>query len=222
MIVNRISKSTEDYLKCVYKLSLDLDPVLPNHVADELNISAAAVTKMIKRLKDMNMIRYARAKGITLTPKGKQIALHVLRHHRLLELFLNKLLGFTWDRVHEEAERLEHVISEEFEDRIDRLLGYPTHDPHGAPIPTKDLHMPDEQYPRLVDLNDGDHGWIQYIGSENPQLLRYIGEMGMYPGAKIRLMSREPFNGPITLLVSDKAYIIGPELAKHIYVKVEL
>jgi DtxR family Mn-dependent transcriptional regulator len=143
----------------------------------------------------------------------------VLRHHRLLELYLTKLLGFSWDQVHAEAERLEHVISEEFENRIDQMLGHPTHDPHGAPIPSKEGFMPKEQYPKLSDLNAGDQGTIQYIKNEDPSLLQYIGGLGMYPGTRIEIVSIEPFGGPISILVSNKKKIIGKELAEQILIK---
>jgi DtxR family Mn-dependent transcriptional regulator len=213
------TKSTEDYLKCVFILSEEYDVVSPVLVAEYLDISSPAVTKMIRKLQDENFIRYIKKKGISLTAKGKKIALEIIRRHRLLELYLIKALGYTWDKVHEEAERLEHVISEEFEEKIDDWLGHPTHDPHGAPIPTKDGKLPEEHFVSLDELTVGEQAIIQRINKEDAELLRYIGSLGMYPGTSIVILSKEPFGGPIHIVVENKKQLIGKELALHICVK---
>ncbi len=213
-----IGQAGEDYLKCIYQLSLENEIVTPTLVAEYFRISPAAVTKMVKRLKEFNLIHHERGQGLTLTSPGKKVALEVLRHHRLIEQYLYQALGYTWDEVHEEAERLEHVISETFVEKIDALLGYPTHDPHGSPIPGKNGEIDDVQYPLLSDLEPGKKAIVRRVGRDDASMLRYIGTLGLYPGAEVDVISKEPYGGPINILVSGKKRAIGSELAGHVFV----
>jgi len=215
-----LGQSAEDYLKSVYKLAREHPVVIPSQVADHLGISAAAVTKMVKRLEEMNLIRYSRRQGIRLTSAGEKIALRVIRHHRLIELYLIEALQFTWDQVHEEAERLEHVISESFEDKIDAFLGFPTRDPHGAPIPGKDGRIEHTRSRRLADLEPGQGGIIQQVNNDDPALLRYMGELGLYPGVEVILIARDPFGGPYRIRIGGRQHVIGPEVARNVFISI--
>jgi DtxR family Mn-dependent transcriptional regulator len=216
-----LGAAIEDYLKAIYQLSLASERVAPSTVATKLGISQAAVTKMIKRLRTRRLVRYGRPQGVVLTDSGRRVALEMIRHHRLLEAYLYKALGYSWDEVDREAEILEHAISEEFEDRIDQLLGHPTHDPHGSPIPTKDGRVEDVDFPALGDLAVGQRGTIRRVDGRDPDKLRYLGELGLYPDTPIQLLEREPFGGPLQLLVKGKKRAIGPELARHVFVAVQ-
>ena len=159
-----IGQTGEDYLKRIYGLSLRHEIVTSSLIAEQLKVSAAAVTKMTKRLRELQLLTQDRSQGLRLTPAGRKIALEVIRHHRLIELYLCEALGYTWDQVHEEADRLEHVISERFAEKIDALLGHPTHDPHGAPIPDKNGEIEDVRYPSLDTLEPGQEATIQQVG----------------------------------------------------------
>ena len=215
------STAVEDYVKAVYKLSLDNKRVAPSHVADLLGVSSAAVTKMVKKLQELRLVHYDRSKGLKLSPTGEKIALEVIRHHRLLELYLTEALGYTWDEVHQEAEKLEHVISEHFEDQIEKQLGFPTHDPHGSPIPTRDGRV---DVPRdlrvLADLRPGEKAIIRQVSDGDPGMLNFLGGLGMYPGTGIEMVTKEPYGGPFRIRVSGKDHAIGSELAEHVFVSV--
>jgi DtxR family Mn-dependent transcriptional regulator len=213
--------AVEDYLKTIYQISLSTKRVAPSSVATKLGVSQAAVTKMVKRLRERRLVRYARPQGVVLTESGRRIALEMIRHHRLLEAYLHQALGYSWDQVDREAEVLEHVISEDFEDRIDRLLGFPTHDPHGSPIPTKDGRMEDAEFPPLSDLEAGQRGTIRRVNGQDPDMLRYLGDLGLYPNTEVQVLEREPFGGPIRLLVNGKRRSIGAELARNVFVFLE-
>ncbi len=216
-----IGATGEDYLKVIYKLGLSFELVTPSMVAEQLEVSPAAVTKMIQRLQDKNVLRYSRKKGLVLTAAGEKIALEVLRHHRLIEMFLMEALGYSWDQVHDEAEKLEHVISEEFETRIDDYLGNPTHDPHGAPIPTKDGKIETIVYPSMADMEAGQIGYVRQVNNDNSELLKYVGNMGIYPGVKIELIRKEPFGGLYYVNIDGQEQILGRELLHYIFVSIE-
>ena len=213
-----IGQTGEDYLKLVYQLSLDHQVVTRSLIAEQFQVSAAAVTKMIKRLKELKLLASENGQGLCLTPAGKKVALEVVRHHRLLELYLYEALDYTWDQVHEEAERLEHVISKRFVDKIDALLGHPTHDPHGAPIPGKNGEIETVRYPSLDDLEPGQEAIIQRVAKDDASMLRYMGELGLYLGTEVKLVSKEPYGGPIYLLVDGRQCAIGAELAGNVLV----
>jgi DtxR family Mn-dependent transcriptional regulator len=210
--------AVEDYIKTVYTLSLDHSKVSPSLVAVHLEVTPAAVTKMVVRLKDLKLIRYSREKGLRLTPPGEKMALKTLRQHRLIELYLMKALGYTWDQVHDEADRLEHVISDRFEEKIAVFLGDPTHDPHGDPIPTKEgkVYMT-EQVP-ITHLEPRERAVISRVNDSDPEMLAYLGELGMYPGTPIELIDRSRFGGPYRVKVSGKSHSIGVELAENVFV----
>lgn len=215
------SKAVEDYLKAVYKLSLDKNKVTPSHVAEHLKVSSAAVTKMVQKLQDLKLVHYGRTRGLKLTTAGEKIALEVIRHHRLLELYLTEALGYGWDEVHQEAEKLEHVISEHFEERIEKLLGYPTHDPHGSPIPTRDGRVETRSLRVLTALRPGEEAVIRQVSDKDAAMLNFLGGLGMYPGARIEIVTKEPYGGPLRIRVGGKDQAIGSELAEHVFVSDE-
>ncbi|HEV2529911.1 MAG TPA: metal-dependent transcriptional regulator [Thermomicrobiales bacterium] len=214
----RITHAMEDYLKAVYRLKSDGGAVTTQRLADELGISGPSVTNMVKRLDELKMVRHARYQGVELTDAGERVALEVLRHHRLLEVYLAESLGFPWDEVHAEAERLEHLVSDELERRIDRALGHPTFDPHGAPIPSSDGVMPTHSDRRLVDLDPGDVAVVEQVSDRDPEQLRYLATLGLRPGQRVELMERLPFEGPIRLRVGDDEHLIGAPLARIVFV----
>ncbi len=211
--------AVEDYMKAIYELGRDGPAPAPKAVAEVLGVSLPAVTKMVRRLTELRLVTYARAEGIALTPAGRKVALEVLRHHRLLEVYLKEALGYSWDQVDEEAEKLEHHISEEFEDRIDRMLGFPTRDPHGAPIPTKDLRIHDPPRPTLAEVAPGTAVTVARVSDRDPALLRYLGELGLYPEARVEIVERAPFGGPLRLIVDGEPRDVGDELARHVFVE---
>lgn len=217
-----ISQSSQDYLKTIYKLTHGQNPVASvttSLIAEHRAVAPASVTNMLKKLAAMKLVEHTPYQGVVLTSTGKRIALEVLRHHRLLELYLSEILGFDLDKVDEEADRLEHVISEEFEDKIDRMLGYPTVDPHGAPIPRKDGSIEYDHYLCLADIPAGANVRVRQVSDQSAEMLRYMATMGIKPNVEIEVVSRAPFNGPLEIVVNgEAAYSLGLEVAAHIYV----
>jgi DtxR family Mn-dependent transcriptional regulator len=213
-----VGAAVQDYLKRIYKLSEHEQRCTPSLLAERLGVSAPAVTKMMKRLQELNLVSYARSEEIRLTEAGEKIALETIRHHRLLELYLMEALGYTWDQVDSEAEKLEHVISEEFEEKIDRFLGFPTHDPHGDPIPTKDGVVESIKHAALAELEPGTRAVVRRVTDGDPDMLRYLGRLGLYPDAPVEVLGREPYGGSIHLRVSGDEKSIGRELAAHVFV----
>lgn len=214
-----ITAAMEDYLKVIYRLSEDGVKVSTQGIAERLGVAAPSVTGMIKRLADLNLVRHERYREIALTPAGQKAALEVVRHHRLLELYLAEALGYSWDEVHDEAERLEHTISEEFEARIDRALGFPTTDPHGDPIPSLSGTIQRIPEDRLSSLVSGESAMISRVSDSSPEKLRYLATMGMYPDTEIHLVERLPFDGPLRIRVGEDEHIVGHELANSIHVQ---
>ncbi|RMF60333.1 MAG: metal-dependent transcriptional regulator [Calditrichaeota bacterium] len=213
------TEAIEDYLKTIFEIQRTRGKVATSVLAKQLGIAPASVTGMIKRLSEMNLVTYQPYQGVRLTPAGKKIALEVIRHHRLIELFLKEALGVPWDKVHEEAEKWEHVLSEELEERIDALLGYPTHDPHGAPIPDRDGKMPTSSTTTIADLSPGSKATIVEVDDSDPELLRYLGTLALYPQTSLLVVAVAPFEGPITLQVEGKDIVLGRKVAEQIYVK---
>jgi len=211
-----LSQAVEDYLKAIYKLETEEKGASTTRIAEALDISSASATNMIKRLSKMGLVDYQSYKGASLTSSGRKIALEIIRHHRLLELYLLEVMGYSWDEVHDEAEKLEHHISEQFEDKIAELLDNPTHDPHGDPIPTKDGVMPEMEMEILIDAEEGHQYMVSRVKNQDPELLRYLEKIGLLPGAKLTVKEKGPFKGPITLLVEDKEQVLGNEVAEHI------
>jgi DtxR family Mn-dependent transcriptional regulator len=213
------NETIQDYLKAIYEIQREKNKVATTTLANHLGIAPASATGMIKKLSEMNLITYRKYQGVELTKAGEKIALEVIRHHRLIELFLSEALGVPWDKVHEEAEKWEHVLSEEMEDRIDKLLGFPTSDPHGSPIPKRNGEMKDTATVRLSDLKIGEKATIAEVSDLDPELLRYVGKLGLYPKTKIIVNGIAPFDGPFEIHVGDQKHTIGRKAANHILVK---
>jgi DtxR family Mn-dependent transcriptional regulator len=214
-----ITAAMEDYLKVIYRLSEDGKRATTQAIAERMNVAAPSVTGMIKRLAELKLVEHERYRWVTLTPTGEKAALEIVRHHRLLELYLAEALGYSWDEVHDEAERLEHTISEEFEARIDRALGYPTFDPHGDPIPSASgtiQAVPDD---RLSALKPGERATISRVDDTSPDKLRYLGTMGLYPDTEVEVVERQPFGGPLLVRVGEAEHYVGTELADTIHVE---
>jgi len=219
---NTFSESVQDYLKSIYKLASAEAPatVTTSLIAQRMQVSAASATKMIKKLAELTLLDHAPYQGVALTPSGEKIALEIIRHHRLLELYLSQALGFGWDQVDAEADRLEHAISEDFEDRMDEVLGYPTVGAHGEPIPTKDGAIATHEYRRLSDLDVGQTAPVRQVSDRNPELLRYLDEKGVHLGAVIAVEEKAPFQGPMLISIDgEHRHYIGVEVAKSVFVE---
>lgn len=213
-----ISASVENYLKTIYQLGIDGETVTTTALADALCISAASATNMIKKLATMKLVRHSPYQGVELTKAGRKIALEVIRHHRLVETFLADALGVPWDRVHAEAEKIEHVISEDLEERIADFLGDPTLDPHGDPIPTKDGAVVATISKSLTDLAPGSRATIQRVSAQDPARLRYLRELGLVPQATVEIVEMSPFDGPIRVRVDDgEEHSLDHALARQIW-----
>jgi DtxR family Mn-dependent transcriptional regulator len=215
------SQSVEDYLKAIYKLESTLEGkgVPTSKLAGEMGVANASVTNMVKRLSDLGMVTYESYYGSKLTESGKKIALEMIRHHRLLELYLAEMLGYSWDQVHDEAEKLEHHISEQFEDKISELLNDPKFDPHGDPIPTKDGLMPELGLKSLSNVDIDKSFEVRRVKNQTPDLLRYLDEHGLTPGAEVIIKKKEPFDGPLELSVDGNKITLGYKIATDILVK---
>ncbi len=212
-----LSQSVEDYLKAIYILETEGEGATTTNIAENLQVSNASVTNMLKRLATMNFIEHKSYKGAQLTETGTKIALEILRHHRLLELYLKEIMGYSWDEVHDEAEKLEHHISEQFEDKIAELLDHPTHDPHGDPIPSKDGVMPEIASLSVCDAEEGKSYLIGRVKDQDPELLRYLEKSGVIPGVKIKILEKAPFEGPIKVLLENEEFTFGYSIARQVY-----
>lgn len=217
-----LTHAIEDYLKEIYKLSKKKKRATTNDLADRLDVTPASVSGMIKKLSktDPPLVEYKKHRGVVLTAEGEQVALEIIRHHRLIELFLHQILGFPWDQVHEEADRLEHVISEEFEERIAEALGNPLHDPHGDPIPTTDLEIPPSSSQPLSDLRTGDRAVIQRVKDSEPELLAYLSGLGLIPQIRTEIIDYSPFDENLTIQIEGQkeTIVLGKRVTKQIFV----
>src|SRR3989442_15973847 len=217
------SSAVEDYAKAIYALAAESDgPVSTNAVAERLGVTPASASAMVKRMDGLGLARHAPYHGVELTQRGSQLALEVLRHHRLLELYLAESLGLPWDRVHDEAEVLEHVLSEELEELIAVKLGDPKRDPHGDPIPTRELTIEEEDTETLESLEPGARGRFVRISDSDPSMLRYLAERGIAPGANFEIVEKQPFGGPAFTRFGDQVHVIGGELAARMRVEVQV
>jgi DtxR family Mn-dependent transcriptional regulator len=217
----RPTEAIEDYAKAIYALSLRGDgTVTTNALAERLGVTPASVSAMVKRLADRGLAEHVPYRGVALTADGRRVALEVLRHHRLLELFLAEHLGVPWDRVHEEAEALEHVLSEYLEARIAAKLGDPTHDPHGDPIPDAGLHIDEGESRSLSDCAPGMRGSFARVSDAEPEMLRYLDDRGVRLGDELEVVDRQPFGGPLTVRVGDRLHTLGGRLADAMRVEV--
>ena len=203
----------QDYVKEIYKLRLEGKRATTSAIAERLGVRPPSVTAMVKRLSALGLAEHAPYRGVELTQAGDRVALEVIRHHRLLELYLAQALGLSLDEVHSEADRLEHALSEELEARIDRSLGYPTHDPHGDPIPDAALRLDRKRLRTLASLEPGDEATIKRVPDGDDELLRYLAKLALVPGKKVKLRSAEPFGGPLTVRVGKAEHAISRELA---------
>ena len=221
-VPHETSSAVQDYAKAIYALERrGQGAVSTNALAERLHVTAASASGMVKRLDEMGLVSHEPYRGVELTPDGLRLALEVIRHHRLLELYLAEQLGVPWDRVHEEAEVLEHVLSEELEELIAAKLGNPTRDPHGDPIPTPDLRLVEPDTLALDALENGARGTFVRVLDSDPEMLRYLAERGIAPGARFEIVNRQPFGGPLfARFGGGEVQVLGGALARAMRVEV--
>ncbi len=211
-----LTVAVQDYLKAIYALETAGERVTTSALAARMGVSAPSATAMAKRLAELGLVERAPYKGVALTEDGRRSALEMLRHHRLLERYLADRLGLSLDEVHAEADRLEHALSEELEAKIDAELGYPTRDPHGDPIPDRELRLKAGRDRTLADLKPGERASVSRVPNDDPELLRYLAELGLVPGSDVELVSVAPFAGPVTVRTDCGDHAISRELAERI------
>jgi len=214
--------AVEDYAKAIFTLEgRTAQPVSTTALAERLGITAGSVSAMLRKLDELGLITHLPYRGVRLTPEGRRLALEIVRHHRLLELFLTESLEMSWDRVHDEAEVLEHVLSEELEALIAAKLGNPTIDPHGDPIPSAELELDERATHAIESLQPGDAGTFVRVSDSDPGMLRYLAECGIAPGDRFEVLSRQPFGGPLFLRFGERDQTIGGELARAMRVELD-
>jgi DtxR family Mn-dependent transcriptional regulator len=215
------STAVQDYAKAIYALEgRDGETVTTNALAERLGVTAASASGMVKRLGELGLVEHQPYHGVSLTESGQRVALEVIRHHRLLELYLVTSLGVPWDRVHEEAEVLEHVLSEELEELIAAKLGDPTLDPHGDPIPTRELKLKEPATQSLQALEPGARGIFARVSDSHPDMLRFLAQRGIAPGSELEVIDKQPFGGPLFVRFGDDVHVLGGELALAMRVEV--
>ena len=213
------SPAVEDYLKTIFHLSSDGGTAGTSAVAERLGVTAGSVTGMLKRLAEQGFVEHVPYYGARLTETGQQRAVAIIRRHRILELFLVEVLGYSWDEVHEEAERLEHSVSVRLIDRMSEVLGRPESDPHGAPIPSAEGRLDERRYPSLADIDAGHRAVLRRVSDEDPEALRYLAGMGLRPGAEIEVIERAPFEGPLRIRVGGAEQVLGRRFAATLQVE---
>ena len=211
-----LTAPVEDYLKAIYTIGKGTGAAATNEIAQRLALAPASVSGMVRRLADQGLLAYERYHGVKLTDTGRRAALRTLRRHRVIEAYLAQALDYPWDRVHAEAERLEHAASDELVDRMAATMGEPEVDPHGAPIPTRDGAVDETEYTSLADLAVDVPGVVMRVADEDPAMLRYLAELSVVPGKRVTVKSRAPYGGPITLAVGRQEISVGPALAAHV------
>lgn len=211
--------AVEDYLKAIYQLSEAGAPVSTSAIADRLGIAAGSVTGMLKRLAEAGLVEHTRYYGARLTENGVLTAVRTIRRHRILERFLVDVLGYTWDCVHDDAERLEHVVTDEMIDRMAGVLGAPDADPHGAPIPSALGEFNEQVFPSLADMERGERAILRQVPDDDAAALRYLAELQLTPGASLEVVDVAPFNGPMHVLINGAEQVLGRELATKIKVE---
>jgi len=214
-----INRSTEDYIKNIYKLQREGEKVTTSALAAHLQLSDPSVTDMVKKLSEKGYVRYAPYKGVDLTPSGKRIAMRILRRHRLWEMFLVRFLGYSWDQIHDEAERLEHVTSELLEGKIDEALGFPSVDPHGDPIPTVDGELGHQEYTALDQCETGDVVKVLRVSDDEPRILQHATRLGVRLNTRITIREKMPFDGSMTVKVGSKEQFFSQQVAAAIFVE---
>lgn len=216
--VEPLTAPVEDYLKAIYAFERDGNAAATNDIAQHLSIAPASVSGMVQRLADQGLVAYERYRGVRLTATGRRAALRTIRRHRVIEAYLVQALGYGWDTVHEEAERLEHAASDTLIDRMAEAIGEPVTDPHGAPIPTRDGTIDETPHQSLADAAVGTTTRVVRVGDEDPGMLRYLDSLGLRPGAEVTLTERAPFDGPLTLEVGSATCQVGAALASRVLV----
>ena len=217
--VPELTGPVEDYLKVIYELERSGKPAETNAIAETLGIAPASVSGMVRRLAEQGLITHERYRGASLTSSGRRAALRTLRRHRVIEAYLTQALGYSWDRVHDEAERLEHAASDELIDRMAAAIGEPETDPHGAPIPSRDGTLPEDRGVQpLSSLQVGERARVERVSDKNGERLRYFAELGLVPGATVEVTGREPFDGPISLVIEENTRSVGPAVASQVLV----
>ncbi len=214
-----LTAPVEDYLKAIYELEQRHGAAATTDVAQALAVAPASVTGMIRRLASQGFLDHVPYRGVQLTDLGRRAALRTIRRHRILESYLTAVLGYPWDRVHDEAERLEHAASDDLIERMAAALGHPDADPHGAPIPTAEGQVDERRHRTLADLAIGETTRMVRVSDKNPSLLRYLAEIALQPGVEVTLVARAPFDGPITLRIGADEPIVGPNLAAQVLVE---
>ncbi len=217
---NRVTPAIEDYLKAIYTLQQQEAVVTTSMLVEQRGFKPGSVTGMMKKLAEMNLVTHTPYQGVQLTEAGTRIALEVIRHHRLIELYLVEALGYSWDEVHEEAEKLEHHISEKLEARIAAHLGQPDFDPHGDPIPSVEGRLPTSAGTRLADLPVGTVARIVRVRDQHADRLRYLADLGLVPGTTVEVTASAPFDGPISVCVGTVVQPLDRRLAQTILVEV--
>lgn len=215
---SELSRASQDYLKSILALEGEGAKATTSALAERMGVSAPSATAMAKRLAEQGLVERTPYRGVALTPSGRRAALEVLRHHRLLESYLAETLGLPLEEVHAEADRLEHALSEELEARIDEVLGFPTHDPHGDPIPNPALELEAVQDRTLASLQPGERSRVTRVPDRDPELLRYLAGLYLVPGEEVELRAAAPFGGPLTIHSGDAEHAVSRELAAHIRV----
>lgn len=216
-----LTRSVEDYLKAIYRLSPEGRPAATSDIAQLLELSAPSVSGMVKRLSELGLLEHIPYKGVQLTAEGRRVALRMVRRHRLIEAYLVGFLGYTWDTVHDEAERLEHAVSDTLVERMAAALGYPQVDPHGDPIPTADGAIVEAAYVPLADVPVGETARVGKVDARDPERLRYIASVGLTPGAAVTVLDRQPFQGPLTVSTGGRQHVLGNALAQLLFCTVE-
>jgi len=221
--VEHVSAAVQDYAKAIYALQTRSGgaAVSTNDLAERLDVTAGSASGMVRKLTELGLVTHEPYQGVELTDEGERVALEVMRHHRLLELYLTKSLDVPWDRVHDEAEVLEHVLSEELEELIATKLGNPTHDPHGDPIPTRDGHIEEGETESLQALEPGDAGTFVRVSDSDPEMLRYLSDRGIAPGDALEVIEKQPFDGPLFARFGDDVHVLGGALARAMRVEVD-
>ncbi len=213
-----LTAPVEDYLKAIYELETRQGSAATSEVAEALDVAPASVTGMIRRLAAQGYLDHVPYHGVQLTAVGRRAALRTIRRHRILESYLTGVLGYPWDRVHDEAERLEHAASDELIERLAAALGHPVVDPHGAPIPTRDGTVEEPRLRTLAELPIGEAARMLLVSDKDPALLRYLAEIGLQPGTDVTVLARAPFDGPLTLRIGTSESMVGPHLAEQVLV----
>jgi DtxR family transcriptional regulator, Mn-dependent transcriptional regulator len=213
-----LSGPVEDYLKAIYDLERHGEPAGTNEIAAALGIAAPSVSGMLRRLVEQGLVTHERYRGVRLTESGRLAALRTIRRHRIIETYLEQVLGYPWDQVHDEAERLEHAASDALVDRMAAALGDPTHDPHGAPIPSRDGQVDERWFASLAELPAGTVATVAMVGGRDADRLRYLAELGITPGTQVQVVSRAPFDGPMTVRVGSGECVIGAPLAASVMI----